>query len=119
MEFLSVSILSGLIYDGIKSGTNICVEMLKERLQGWLIDEEQVKRLVDQLNEAGVNEDLNLNAIQRKIEGNQNLLDFINNIQALKNDTLINQTSTVGHNVTSSGGGNVTVGGIVMNRDSK
>ena len=115
MDILSASILSGLIYDGVLSGAAIGFNMLKSKLQGWLIDDAQIEDMVKQLKEAGINEDLAQHAIERKITEHQPLLDLIHNIGTSTDNIAVTQTSRVGNNINSSGSGNIAVGNIVAN----
>lgn len=112
MDILTASILSGLIYDGVKSGAALGVEMLKSKLQGWIIDEDQINMMAERLKEAGINEDLAPHAIERKITESQPLLDLLQQIRASGDETCVSQVSTVGHNIHSSGSGNISVGNI-------
>ena len=75
--------------------------------------------MVDQLNIAGVNEDLTAQAIERKITEQQPLLDLIQQIHSLCDEKIVTQTSSVGHNINSNGGGNISVGGIAINKNDK
>ncbi|UXM81947.1 hypothetical protein N7V09_20210 [Shewanella seohaensis] len=82
MEYLTAAILSGLIYDGVKNGATIGYELLKSKLQGWIVDEKQINRIVEQLKEAGVNEDLAPHSMERKISEHQPLTDLLKKYQA-------------------------------------
>lgn len=118
MDILTASILSGLIYDGVKMGASIGVDMLKSRLQGWLIDDSQIEQMVVKLKEAGVNEDLAPHAIERKITEHESLLNLIQSVQAVGGSTSISQTSNIGHNINSNDG-SVNVGNISINQGDK
>lgn len=119
MDILSASILSGLIYDGVKAGATIGFDMLKSKLQGWLIDDAQIELMVEQLREAGINEDLAPHAIERMITEHQLLLELIQQIRASDDKTCVTQISKIGHNIHNSGNGKVSVGGIVTNKDDE
>lgn len=116
MEYLTATILSGLIYDGVKNGAIIGYELLKSRLQGWVVDDNQINKIVEQLEEAGVNEDLAPHAIKRKINEHQPLTELLQQIKASGNNSYVSQVSNVGHNINSNGNGNIHVGGIVTNK---
>lgn len=119
MDVLSSSVLSGLIYDGLKLGATISFDFLKSKLQGWLIDDEQIIQLVDKLKSAGIHEDLAPHAIERKINENESLLCFIQDIHKSKESINISQTSNVGHNIVSNSSGNITVGDIITDTSDK
>lgn len=119
MEYLTAAILSGLIYDGVKNGATIGYELLKSKLQGWLIDDEQINRVVDQLREAGIHEDLAPHAIERKIEEHQPLVDVLKEIKPSNSKCNVSQTSNIGHNINSKGNGIIHIGDIVINKGSE
>lgn len=118
MDILSASILSGLIYDGVKGGAVIGFDMLKSKLKGWLLDDSQIEKITEYLQEAGVNEDLAPHAIERKIGEHQSLLELLSNIKTSENTVVVEQTSNIGHNINSMGSGNISVGNIVTSKDS-
>ena len=119
MENLTAAILSSLIYDGVKSGATIGYELLKSKLQDWLVDDKQINKIVEQLREAGVNEDLAPHAIERKIEEHQSLVDVLKNIKPSNGKCNVSQTSNIGHNINSKGNGSIHVGDIVINKGSE
>ena len=47
MEFLTSTILSGLLWDGIKSGISISVEFLKSKLHNWIISDTDYEKLAN------------------------------------------------------------------------
>ena len=49
MNFLSSTILSGILYDGFKTGAKLTVSFLKENLQGWLFDDAMLEQLARNL----------------------------------------------------------------------
>ncbi len=117
MEYLTAAILSGLIYDGIKDGAKIGFKLLKSKLQGWIADDNQINKIVEQLKEAGVDEDLAPHAIERKINEYQPLTELLQQIKASGNNSYVSQVSNVGHNI--NGNGNINVGGIVTNKGNE
>ncbi|XYU91477.1 hypothetical protein ACTG5T_02225 [Pasteurella multocida] len=52
MEYLTATILAGLLYDGFKNGSSICYKLLKSKLQGWIIDDNQLNKLVSELKKS-------------------------------------------------------------------
>lgn len=119
MDFMTATILSGLIYDGVKAGATIGYDMLKSKFQGWIIDDEQIQKIIEQLKEAGVDEDLAPHAIERKIKEHQPLIKLLQEIKPLPTTTRIHQSSNIGHNINSHGSGNISVGSIITNKDGK
>ena len=66
MDFLTSTILSGLLYDGFKSGALLTIDLLKEKLTGWIFDEETLHELTHKLESMHL-DDLSEHAIERKI----------------------------------------------------
>lgn len=117
MDFMTATMLSGLIYDGVKAGATIGFDMLKSKLQGWIVDDFQIQKILEQLKEADINEDLAPHAIERRINEQQSLLRLLQEIKPLSTNTGIHQSSNIGHNITSHGSGNISVGSIITNKD--
>ena len=84
MGFLTSTLLSGMLYDGFNKGVAITTSFLKEKLQGWLIDDELLDRLTDKVNtlelqdygecviERKLNESLEIQEIFKQIKPEQN-----------------------------------------------
>ena len=84
MEFLSSTLLSGMLYDGFKKGASLTSDFLKEKLQGWLFDDDLVEQLTDRLKELEL-DDLAEHAIERKINSAPAILDCIKEIKIDQN----------------------------------
>ncbi|NOI56210.1 GapS6a family protein [Vibrio coralliilyticus] len=80
MDFISSTILSGLLYDGLKGGAKLSVELLKEKLQGWLIDDSVAELLVDQLKDKQI-ERLNAHYIQEEINSSSSIMECLKQIK--------------------------------------
>ncbi len=80
MGFLSATVLSGMLYDGFKTGAKLTVDLLKDKLQGWLIDDVVVKQLTDELKALELG-DLAQRVIERKINETPKILDCIREIK--------------------------------------
>ncbi|SEA82064.1 GapS6a family protein [Alkalimonas amylolytica] len=115
MEFLNAAILSGLIYDGIKTGASIGVDMLKTKLRAWTIDDSELSQLAKHLRDAGINEELNQLAIERRITEHQPLCSLIQKIRPSNSEMHVKQASGTGHNICNTGDSNITVGDIIVN----
>ncbi|EKO3839026.1 GapS6a family protein [Vibrio hyugaensis] len=116
MEYLTAAILSGLIYDGVKNGATISYELLKSKLQGWIVDDNQLNKIVEQLQEAGVNEDLAPHAMERKINDHQQLLEMLQQIQSTDSNSHVSQVSYIGHNVNTVGNATISIGDVTVNK---
>ena len=117
MEFLNAAILSGLIYDGVKTGVAFHYEVLKSKLQDWLIDDSQMQKIYEHLEEVGVNEELSQNAIEKRINSSQLLLELIGQVRLRDINQIVSQTSMVGNNINMSGSGTVSIGNITTSKD--
>lgn len=117
MDFITATILSGAIYDLFKSGVTLGAIQLKNKLKDWLVSDEQSQNIISFLQESGINEDMGQHAIERKINENQPLLDFLKEIKPNKKITHITQQVGSGFNVVSDGG-NVSIGHINISRGS-
>lgn len=119
MDFLSATMLSGLIYDGVKEGATIGVDLLRRKLKNWLIDDSEIEKIAELLMDAGINEDLAPHAIERKITENQELNELVKNIKSAGDIVTVTQSTTTGHNVYSSGNANVTIGDEVVDKGNR
>ncbi|HHN8433169.1 TPA: GapS6a family protein [Morganella morganii] len=91
MDFLTSSILSGLVYDGFSKGYKMTVSFFKEKLQNYIFDESALEKLSDTLDKMQLDE-LGEHAIKRRIEASPNVLQLLREIKS--NHTNINQTHT-------------------------
>jgi len=112
MEYLTAAILSGLIYDGVRNGATIGYELLKSKLQGWIVDDNQLNKIVEQLKEAGVNDDLAPHAMERKINDHQQLIEMLQQIHIANGNHYVSQVSNIGNNINISGSSSVCIGDI-------
>lgn len=51
-DYLTSTVLSGMVYDAICAGATIGVDMLKSVLQDWIVDDGQICKIVEK-NERG------------------------------------------------------------------
>lgn len=91
MEYLSETVLSGVVYDLVKNGLQISTQNLRERLRGWLINDNDLMILAKQINEIDVLDDLSESAICKRLEKNSVVQDLIFNIQQSESTTNISQ----------------------------
>lgn len=90
MDFLTSTILSGILYDGFKKGALLTANYLKEKLRGWLFDDALVEQLTDRLKELEL-EDLAEHAIERKINATPAILDCLKEIKIDQNISSVTQ----------------------------
>ena len=113
-DYLTSTVLSGTVYDAICTGATIGVDMLKSVLQDWIVDDGQICKIVEKMKEAGINEDLNPQAIERKINQHPDLVQLLAQIHP---SSTVTQTSHIGNNINAGAGSNVSVGGIHIHKN--
>lgn len=91
MDYLSASILSGIVYDCIKKGIKISADKLKERLRNWLIEDDLALLLSNELNELQLDDEMSEIAIERKISSSGKLLNLVNNVNKSNKNNNISQ----------------------------
>lgn len=80
MDFISGAILGGVVYDGIKSMGSISVSYMKERLKGWVFDEQTVIDLTNRINEMELSE-FNERAIQKRLDDSPEIRALLSGIK--------------------------------------
>lgn len=60
------------------------------------------------LTDAGITDELAPHAIEKRIEDSPALLALLKEVKSSGN--AVNQSTTVGHNINNTGGGNITIG---------
>ena len=90
MDFLTSTILSGLLYDGFKSGALLTIDLLKEKLTGWIFDEEPLHELTHKLESMHL-DDLSEHAIERKINEASEIQSYLQKIIPEKNQSSVTQ----------------------------
>lgn len=96
MDYLTASIISGVIYDGIKIGVTISSNFLKIKLRNWLIDDDTAIKLEEGISDLNITEEHSELAIEKKILAHEKLNEVIKKIQ--KTNT-INQKNKYGDNI--------------------
>ncbi|MDD5754339.1 MAG: hypothetical protein PHN45_06270 [Methylococcales bacterium] len=97
MDFLSGAVLSGIAYDMIKHGVILSVEDFKERLKDWIIDEQGLITIANELNKLELNADMSETAIERKIIASSELKLLLENIKPVsESNTIIQNHSGIG-----------------------
>ncbi|MCA6983955.1 hypothetical protein ACIPSR_07220 [Pectobacterium sp. CHL-2024] len=92
MDFLTSTILSGLLYDGLKTGVTISAVWLKDTLRNWLIDDSTAQIMADKITQLGINDDLSGKAIKTRIDSDTELLRLLMDVKTLPHT--INYVST-------------------------
>ncbi len=87
MNFLTSTLLSGVLYDGYKKGLAITSDFLKENLQGWLFDDELLEKLAEQVNALEL-QDYGEHVIERKLSESGELQEILKLIKPEQNTTI-------------------------------
>lgn len=80
MEPLTTVILSGILYDMLKHSVSITGQNLKEKLQGWLVDENQSNKLSSAISDLNLDDEMNELAINRRLMASIDLISILNEI---------------------------------------
>ncbi|WGL96310.1 GapS6a family protein [Arsenophonus nasoniae] len=99
MEFLTSTILSGMLYDGFSKSIRLSSDFLKQKLQNWIIDEQTIEQIVDKLRALNL-EDLSERAIEQKINNSDDILKCIQCIKQIQaNNSIVQNHSGSGDNI--------------------
>lgn len=99
MEFLTSTILSGMLYDGFSRGIRLSSDFLKQKLQNWIIDEQTIEHLIDKLRTLNL-EDLRERAIEQKINNSDDILKYIQCIKKVQaTNSIVQNHSGSGDNI--------------------
>jgi hypothetical protein len=90
MEFMTSTILSGVLYDGFVKGVKISAEFLKDKLQGWLFDDKLIEELANKLKQLDLDE-LGQHAIKKRLENNPEIIKCMQNIKQEQSIGVVSQ----------------------------
>jgi hypothetical protein len=76
MDFITTTVFSGMLYDGFKNGIAISTDFLKEKLQGWLIDDALLGKLAEKVNALEL-QDYSERVIERQLNESLEIQDII------------------------------------------
>lgn len=100
MDYLTTTMLSGVIYDVIKKGFQVSIITLKSKLKDWFITDHELEILVERINNIEQLEDLNESAICKRLEKDCVIKNLLVNIQQDNSTSQVNQShSGYGDNV--------------------
>ncbi|GAB6136873.1 hypothetical protein [Halanaerobaculum tunisiense] len=92
MDFLTSTLLSGVIWDGIKKGANITVDYLKKSLKDFILSEEDYKAIVNELKEAPEYATKSEKYLEAFIDDNKTINEILSNAKPI-NKNSINHSS--------------------------
>lgn len=81
MDFMTSTILSGVVYDFCKNGVLLSVEGLKKRLKEWSFDEVILSQIKSELESLDVSDELSEVAIKRRIESSSELMSLLEQVK--------------------------------------
>ena len=90
--FLTATILSGVVYDIVKTSAKLTLANFKTKVKGWLIDDTTAQKVVDEINQIDNIDELNETGIARRIEQNQDLMSLL---KAIKIDQSLTQVTQI------------------------
>lgn len=100
MDFLTSTILSGLVWDGIKYAGSVSTRYLKEKLTNWIVDDQEIEIITSKINEMPEAYKKNEKFLELAIEEDAQLMETLKKINS-KNGTNVDisrsnfQNSTV------------------------
>lgn len=99
MEFITTTILSGVIYDILKRGVFLTKDVLANNLKKWLIDDATLEKLAIKLQELNLNDEMSEKAIEREINSSNQIKELLTKISAHNVDIDIQIHSGTGDNI--------------------
>ncbi|GKX60347.1 GapS6a family protein [Leminorella grimontii] len=105
MDFLTATILSGVIYDIFKYQVTITKDILAKKLRNWLIDDITLENLTNKIKELDLNSELSEKAIEKRINTSDEIISLMKTVSA--NKVIIQTHSGTGDNI----GGNKNIYG--------
>lgn len=97
MEELTTVILSGIVWDAIKSGMKISANFLKNKLSNWLLEDSQFAEISKYLQNIPNTYCISEGMIKEYLNTNQELLDILKEVNQYK--LKISQKSKGDHNL--------------------
>lgn len=97
MEFITTTILSGVIYDILKRGVFLTKDVLANNLKKWLIDDATLEKLAIKLQELNLNDEMSEKAIEREINSSNQIKELLSKISTHNIDIQIH--SGTGDNI--------------------
>ena len=99
MEFITTTILSGVIYDILKRGVFLTKDVLANNLKKWLMDDATLEKLTVKLQELNLNDEMSEKAIEREINSSNEIKELLSKISAHNVDINIQIHSGTGDNI--------------------
>ena len=98
------SIISGVIWDLIKSGVRLTGIAIKEKLQDWILPVEDLQKIADRVNAAAETDKKSAKYIEAYLEEHQDLIDIIKSARQVNNSGVIVNGDNTGVVYSGDGG---------------
>lgn len=102
MEFITGTVLSGILYDMLKHQVSLTADNIKEKLQGWLIGDSMANAVETELAKLQLSNEMSESAIVKKLDSSDELIALLKEIKPTKQTTIIQSHSGTGDNVAGS-----------------
>ena len=99
MDFITATVLSGIIYDMIKYEITLSTDNLKDKLRNWVVDEAVLSTLSSDLNKLELTKDLSESAIENKILTLPEIQQLLESIKPVLEGNTIIQSNVNGDNI--------------------
>jgi Het-E N-terminal domain len=91
MEFITMTVLSGFVYDMIKHGAQLTALNLKSALKNWALDDNIAAAMAVELNALQLSDQMSEKAIEQTLTNTASLVNLLQQIQPNPGRT-VNQT---------------------------
>ena len=99
VEFITGAVLSGILYDMLKHQVSLTAGNIKEKLQGWLIDDSIANTVEVELAKLQLSNEMSESAIAKKLDCSDELTAILKKIKPTTQTTIIQTHSGTGDNV--------------------
>ena len=99
MEVITGAILSGFLYDMLKHKVILSADHIKEKLQGWLIDDFVAENIERELDKLQLTAEMSESSIARELASSDELTALLKAVQPSVQNTTTQIHSGTGDNV--------------------
>jgi len=94
MEYLTSAVFSGIVYDLLKTNIQISANLLKDRLKGWLIDDNELRSLSERINSINNATEMSEKALEKQFDNDPLVKQILINTKQNNSNNIINQNHT-------------------------
>lgn len=105
MDFLTATVLSGIVYDMLKNGIGLSVSNLNGRLKEWMVDEIVSPALSEELNRLNLTDEMSEKTLEKEMMSSPTLIELLGKVKRREGNVIIQSHSGSGDNI----GGNKVV----------